>query len=515
MKKILLISLLCVGFFLRIFRLADRPMGFTWDEAALGYNAYALLQTGRDEWGQILPVVFKSFGDFKPGAYVYFTVPPVAIFGLNEFATRLSSAIFGALSIALIYCLGLRLWRPSALPAALLLAINPWAIHFSRGAWEANVALVLTVLAVLLFLRQKYYSAFLFFGLTILTYHGSKLFTPLILVALYLALKPHIKTLIKPLLLLLIIIIPILLGVFTQSGRFKVYSVFSYTRSVGTTSEILRQDQGNSWYFTIFHSELLDQFRGILQRYLNHLSPKFLFVSGDWSSARHSETYYGYFHLPELLFILLGLIYYLRHPSPLATFILLWVIVAPIPAALSRDIVSGVRALPLVVPLSLLSGAGLAKLAHHHLTSLFILGSLGFVFLLYLDLYYVHEPQFSGKDWLSAYKPAFKSLEPYLPSYDHVVFSDTLGQPYIMALFYLHLHPQIIQSTHTFTASSQGDVGSVPTMGKFTFRPLFWPSDQGLHSTLFVGNQYELPDSSIARITYPNGAPALNITAAP
>src|SRR3989344_289927 len=126
--KLILISLLLFGLGLRVFHLDLRPLGFSWDEAALGYNAYSLLKTGRDEHGQAAPIVFKSFGDFKPGLYIYFAVPSVALLGLSEFSTRLPSALFGTLSIALVYILArLLLSRSAATYSALLLAINPWA----------------------------------------------------------------------------------------------------------------------------------------------------------------------------------------------------------------------------------------------------------------------------------------------------------------------------------------------------------------------------------------------------
>jgi len=49
MKNRLLVLILVLGFSLRLIGLSSRPLGFTWDEAALGYNAYSLLLTGKDE----------------------------------------------------------------------------------------------------------------------------------------------------------------------------------------------------------------------------------------------------------------------------------------------------------------------------------------------------------------------------------------------------------------------------------------------------------------------------------
>src|SRR3989344_3343084 len=95
--------ILILAAILRIWQLGSLPPSLTPDEVALGYNAYSILKTGRDEYGKLLPVVFKSFGDFKPGLYVYWTVPFVAIFGLNEFGTRIPSAVAGIISVYLLY----------------------------------------------------------------------------------------------------------------------------------------------------------------------------------------------------------------------------------------------------------------------------------------------------------------------------------------------------------------------------------------------------------------------------
>src|SRR3989338_9770825 len=84
--KILLVFI-CV-FFLstRLFRIAEIPSSVYWDEASIGYNAYSIAQTGKDEWGDFLPIHFRAFGEFKLPVYIYATVPFVAVFGLTAFS---------------------------------------------------------------------------------------------------------------------------------------------------------------------------------------------------------------------------------------------------------------------------------------------------------------------------------------------------------------------------------------------------------------------------------------------
>ena len=74
-RNSLLVFIVFLAVLLRFFKLGSIPPHLTPDEAALGYNAYSILKTGKDEFGKTFPLVFKSFGDYKPGLYVYASVP--------------------------------------------------------------------------------------------------------------------------------------------------------------------------------------------------------------------------------------------------------------------------------------------------------------------------------------------------------------------------------------------------------------------------------------------------------
>ena len=521
-SKLFLIVLL--GLVLRLGLLSVRPLGFTWDEAALGYNAYSLLLTAKDEHGQLFSLIFKSFGDYKPGLYIYYAVLPIKIFGLNEFSTRLPSAIFGSLSILLIYILSSELLKIKnlklkiSLYCSLLLAINPWAIHFSRGAWEANLSLFLTLLGAVLFLRNKYLLSSLFFGLTFWSYQGAKLFTPsIILILLIFNIKLiNIKKLVYPLILIFLLLLPILINLKSQSGRLQVFSVFSYRRSPEYVSQILAQDNsriGSPVYY-LFHTEAFDQFRGIAQRFLNHLSPRYLFIDGDWSNPRHSIVYHGYFYYFEALTLVLGIIFLVRFYPRVFWLLAFWIIAAIIPSALSRDIISGVRSLPEVIPLTIISACGLGfLLTKFSFLKIPAAAIITFSLVYFSDLYLYHNSYFYAKDWLSIYQPAVALMNKFESNYDRVYYSDQLGQPYIFVLFYSQYPPGLFQQQAKFITNSGGDVGRVTSFGKYQFGPVYWPSMRGQPKTLFIGGQYELPENDLNQpgllrlgdIKYPNG----------
>src|SRR3989338_1833480 len=147
-----------IAVFLRLFNLGKTPIALEWDEVALGYDAYSILQAGRDQFGHFLPINFRSLDDWKPPLYVYSSIPGIFLFGLNDFTVRLPSAVFGSLAVILVFFLVRELFRNHseknqlALLAALFLAISPWHLQFSRAAFETNLSVTVTIAAVLTFL---------------------------------------------------------------------------------------------------------------------------------------------------------------------------------------------------------------------------------------------------------------------------------------------------------------------------------------------------------------------------
>ena len=97
MKRVFiyLVLIVLLSSVFRLYQLGKTPNALEWDEVALGYDAYSILKTGRDQFGKFMPVTFRSLDDYKPPIYEYATVPSVAIFGLTPFAVRLPSALSG------------------------------------------------------------------------------------------------------------------------------------------------------------------------------------------------------------------------------------------------------------------------------------------------------------------------------------------------------------------------------------------------------------------------------------
>jgi 4-amino-4-deoxy-L-arabinose transferase-like glycosyltransferase len=493
-NRFILIIILLISLALRFYRSTYPPL--LWDEAALGYNAYSILKTGKDEYGQTLPLIFKSFGDYKPGLYIYLTLPFVGMFGLSEASTRLPSIILGSLTPILVYAL-IKLLSPKfhSLPliAATILALNPYNIHFSRAAWETNILTFELVFAsVIYFLALKKDQNYLFlisgivFGLSLFTYQAAKLISPLLIISLLIStskIKHRLPQILLFLLPLFVSLLPVLWGlIFSQNAnRLQVISLLSYPRS-GEESQLILSE-GNKTDYAIFHSQPIFFSRNFISRYFNHFSPRFLAFEGDWQNLRHSAPYIGVLLYPSLLFFLVGFFYALSNlfSSPhhrAHLFFFLWLLFAPLPAALTRDSIQSVRAMSLSIPLVYFTALGISqvttfiislKLKLLHYTYYFFLITGYFVSLiLYLDLYHYHLLPKIPSQFVYGYQPAMKYLIDRQSQYQNLVFTNFYGQAYIYYLFYSHYPPADYQRQAQLTSNSL-DTGTVEHIDKIKF----------------------------------------------
>jgi len=505
-----LVIILLVASSLRLWHLGSVPPSLTQDEASLGYNAFSILKTGKDEYGKSFPVIFKSFGDYKPGLYVYLDVPLVATLGLTEVSVRLPSAIFGIISVLLIYLI---LWntfknKTLSLSAAFIAATNPWLIYFARGAWEANVALTFTLFGIYFFLKslknQKYILlSAIFLGLTGLTYQGAKLSTSIVsLILLIIYWKDtkgfSIKYIVSSIVLGILISLPIVFSFFIgQAGRLDVFSIFSYPRPKEYTQAFL--DQGGEKFGTLsyylFHSELLNFKRGILGRYFNEFSGKFLFFEGDYQNPGHSAPYQGVLLLSDIFLVVIGVVQMIKNKTTKESlFFWLWLILAPLPAVLTRDQVQSVRALNTAVPLIIILAFGLertitfiqqSKLKSFLYILLFVVYFCSFTY--FLDAYFVHVPKHNSSYWNYGYKQVVEKISILKNEGSNIIVEQSFAQPYIYFLFYEKYDPVKYQKQAKLeSGQNNSDVGFVSSLDSLRFETIDWSLIRNLHGSIVV-----------------------------
>ncbi len=508
---LILFLILLLAFFLRLYHLGSNPPHLTSDEASLGFNAYSLLKTGHDEYGKLMPIIFKSFGDYKPGLYVYTIIPSIAVFGLNEFSVRLPSVIAGIVAIILIYLICKALFdNKFALIASFFLAVCPWHIYFSRGAWEINLSLTLTLAGIYFFLKSFKNQKLLilsaaFFALTLITYQGAKISTSAVLLALLVTFYKKVfkfnkKIIAISIVLAITISIPIITSLFNgELGRASVFSVFSYPRP---QDYLLGQlSQGNekigSLSYYIFHSETLNFTRGILGRYFNHFSGQFLFFEGDFQNPRHSVPGMGVLLQIDFVLILLGLVFFVRskeHSQKI--FFLLWLILAPIASSITKDSVHAVRSYNMVIPLVILETAGLLLILRNYKKIKLLVPFLIFLYLAnyiyFLDAYFIHLPAHNAKYWNYGYKQIVETVMPIRSNYKKVLIPQSYAQPYIYFLFFTKYDPKTYQQASILKESNTGDVGFIEKLDNINFVDFDWPKSQKETNTLFVATDEQV-----------------------
>jgi len=159
LRKWLFLGIILLASVLRLWKIDSFPPLLTQDEASIGYNAWSIAETGRDEWGNKFPLVFEAFGDAKQPVYIYLTALVYKLLGWNVGHVRLVSALAGIVVIFFVEkWVFLRVKdKGLSLMAALIVATSPWAIQLSRMAWESNLALMFLVGGFLFWekIRQK------------------------------------------------------------------------------------------------------------------------------------------------------------------------------------------------------------------------------------------------------------------------------------------------------------------------------------------------------------------------
>lgn len=511
-NKLFLLIVLLFSFLIRFYQAGEYPT-LLWDEAAIGYNAYSLLETGKDEYGIPFPLIFKSFGDYKPGLYIYLTLPFIKLLGLNTLAVRLPSILLGTFLPLFLYFLIKEISpkaHKTALIALLLTAFNPYSIHFSRGAWETNILTVELVLASLFFFKfinrqsKKYlfFSSFIF-GLSLFTYQGAKMISLfLIIILLLLNFNYIFKSNFKKYLLyfvfpLFLFSLPVISGlIFSKdSNRLSVVSLFSYPRSEEEKQLIISET--SSFDYSLFHNHLLFFSQNFLLRYFNHFSPRFLAFEGDWQSPRHSAPYVGVMLYPSLLFLIIGLIFALSRPKLLKInfFFLLWFLVAPIPAALTRDTIQAVRSMSFSIPLLYFASLGIYVFLDKYRSRFFyflILMAYLLSFIYYSDLYFNHLLKKSPDDYLYGYQQVMDYVIKNQANYKNIVISDFYGQAYIYYLFYSQYPPAAYQKQAQLIESTSLDTGRVEKIDNIKFTTPDYNVLKAQTSTLAIFNYNEI-----------------------
>ena len=459
MKKVisfwpLVIIIVGLAFFLRIYKVADTPHDLYVDEAAIGWNAYSILKTGRDEYGAFLPLAFRSYGEYKLPVYIYFTTLSEAIFGKTAFAIRFPAVVFGTATIFFLIMLTKSLTgsQKFALLAGLILAISPWHLQFTRAGFEASVALFWIVCGIYLILSDIYGKRRTFFWgvaclvVSLYTYNSARIAAPLLLLSVIFIYHSNLKQIVKrkhaqlASLLLFVVTVPFIIYAFTPQGLARARSEWFWKDMPKT----IQNSVVSSTVWKVDHW---------FRNYLAHFSVDYLFFVGD-GFGRHGVREMGGVYLWQLPLVLFGLAAAFKKPTRHNQLMFTWMFISPIAASFVSPNPQAVRGLPLVIPLTYFSAYGLYNflpwLVRFKWLAVILSLSVGFFLLSYLHIYYVHYPNRTSPDWSGGYKES---------KYDQIALTKSLNQGYAYLYFYGDFDPYLVNTSPHPTES----------YGKYTF----------------------------------------------
>jgi len=513
-KKILifLIFIVVLASSLRLWQLGKVPSSPDWDEVALGYNAYSIMQTGRDEYGKFLPIVLRSFDDYKPALFAYLSIPTISIFGLNVFSVRLPSAIFGILTVLAVFFLVKELFKKDniALLSCGLLAISPWHIQFSRVAFEANVGVALNVFGILFFLKSFKTPWFLFLsalllGLSLHAYQSEKVFVPILIVILVYSFRKDFFSIRKKhiyisLIIFAVICLPLVYFTLTNKdvlARAKGVSIFSNSSIIAANTEKIARDSANNDILgLVLDNRRVEFIKYIAGGYLSHLDFNWLFIKGD--IARHHAPGMGLMYLIELPFLLIGIysLVFGKFDKTLKIFIILWFLIVPIPASVTNDVPHAVRAINFLPVLQILTAIGvisaLQKISNFQVR--YLVFSLFFLFFIfnfsyYLNQYFVQQNYFHAKYWQYGYENIVDYVATVHKDYKKIIVSNTatMDQSYMFFLFYLQYDPnKYLSEGGTLTGKIEGK----NRFANFEFRKFNYDEEKE-KNILLIGSPFD------------------------
>lgn len=512
--------LLLTALVVRVWQLGSLPPSLYWEEAAIGYDAYSILQTRRDHHGNFLPVAaVESFGDWKPALYVYAIIPFLLVFDLSAWAVRMPSVVSG---MAIVAFIGWLVWQMSCgnklktLLAVGLAALNPWLFFISRVGFEVNLSVALIIIGVAAGWcgLEKYrrdttgwWSLLLSavcLVLSMYAYHAARLIAPLLglgvfvhwlvvvfhhlglwslkgsvfsvqgFISLLSVVVTHQSKLIVASLrwltiggVVLVLLTPLIVHLANPFSRTRLSQTSILTDlSYLETSNQARELAGDTVLARIFFHRYWYLGGEILANYFSYFTLDFLFVSGD-ENLRHGSGFFGHFYYWDLLPLLVGVVVLSR--SKYRWWLAWWLVVGLLPAALTKTNPHALRAL-VVAPVFIIAvtegwwrlvrfvqSLGLSKFAPTLLLATVIAG-YGFFSAWYWRHYTKIYPQQTASEWQVGSQQVIELLAAR-PELQHqpTLWSRWQGRPAMFYWFYTQTDPNSVQQAAQSVPMDQGE----------------------------------------------------------
>ncbi|MFZ5437855.1 MAG: ArnT family glycosyltransferase [Patescibacteria group bacterium] len=528
----MLLSLLVflVAVFFRFYQLGAVPVALYWDEIAMLVDARAVAETGHDMHGNSMwQAIFPSYGDYKLPVYIWLASLSVKLFGASEWALRLPSAlaglgtmIFAGLIIGNLFAKqSQRVKNWLGVLAMLMIAVAPWSILFSRTAFEGHVAQFLLTVSVWLVLKKQRWGewrvlASILGAVATYTYFSVRFIWPVLFISLSLLFVLDFgkrRSLLANLKMIFGFIgLPLLIYFISLQPMYNspLYAVSNQFR-LSTTSVLNMKDWPveSNQYKLLAGNQLLDKVtyhpyllmaRELARNYADNMSIDFLFLTGD-PNLRHGTGQHGLFlwiFLPSFIY---G--WYKLFPNywRQGVVLLVWWLLALLPASVPESTPHALRSLNALVPLTIVLAWGSYQLLNdlNHLrvivrvkwlfkTGLIIMTSLVVVnFASYLFKVY---PAESASSWQAGYQQVAELIAAEKEGKDTIWVEPFDSRFHLWVLGY---------ETSVADFSEIEFNNYVPKrIGQIVFAPFDWQKVTTMEPKTIVAGRKELLDQKLA-----------------
>lgn len=459
---------------IRFYNLGDLPWNMQEDEVMTGYVGRYIIENGKDVYGNKWPLLyFDKFGDYYIIGPIYMKGLSTLVFGMNAFAVRFPTALFGALTVIPIFLLARLLFASNAvgLFSAFAMAIMPWTIPLGRASSEGILGgffFLFGLYYVLLALKEKKmkftFIGALFILFTFWIYHNYRLLSSLFVfgIAVYgwLTVQKKYRKVVwaTGLVAVLFVVITVAIGRTSWGrGRFDQTGILSPLSGVSIrTQELIYDEKHASTYITrFFHNKVLGYGREFLKQYFIYFSGDFLFIKGGKSES-YAVPESGLLYIGFIIPILLSLRYLVKNDfkekqlTHSGLLLLYFIAISPVPSALTIvDAPNIQRSILLGLFFSLLVGLGMKEL--YDLTKKNKSLIFGYVFLIgFESILFMHNYIAHTDSFTSMYRnDAQRELIARVKKLEGKVYLPTYGT---MSMYYLFYNEDFSESyTNSFT----------------------------------------------------------------
>lgn len=521
-KYLLFVIIVSIGGFLRFYKLSDYPVQLNIDEMSQLYEAISIAQTGKDIYGNRLPVVFPLFGVYAPGIYIYLTSLVYQILGDREIIIRIPAAVMGTFSIFSVYLfvnILFRNWKIATI-AAFLIAIQPSEIFYSRKSFESMVGHFFVFLGfsfLLLYVRRKFQKLWAISGafslsFAMYTYAAHLTTIPILLLSYLVIFRKNLfekRRFVLPVFAFILFSLPLLFFILTDANlRFRSNTIFiSKDPALGSLIANIKGDD-----------PLLNSFSSVkttidytFNRYLNQFDPLYLFGNGlDLTNQGFMGM--GPLYYFQFILVIAGFIFliYLPNFSKEKKFFLSLIILSILPGSLTFEAHSPHRSVLAFALTGIVSGLGLYWIARtvksygrntaKYALSILMLFIIAGNFIYFVHLYTINYPSEKSQNMHYPFKDVALFVWSNYGNFEQIVFDPQFGDvaPEIGAgaqyffAYYGSVPPDKFQKGyHPGTKSREA------IFDKLSIRAVYWPYDKEMKNTLIIASPWTVPENDI------------------